>query len=148
MPTIKRGLSPKEKEFCDHFIDTNNGTLAVRKTWGGQLKDKNQNLNVKAHRLLSTNINVKNYLNDNLHKAKSKVVELIDSKREEIALKSSIFVIEAVEGKAQQSVSVTSDSKTLNIESMTVLMARLGDLNQGQAIILEPSDQPDASNAS
>jgi phage terminase small subunit len=133
MATRTRGLSPSERKFADEFIKTNNATQAVRKVWGGQIAEATTRN--KAHRLLTTNGDIRDYLEMNLGKAKKRVVQLIDSEREEIALKASESVIDRVEGKATQKI-VTGDSEgnTLPIGSMNLLMARIyesGDAREG-----------------
>jgi hypothetical protein len=135
MPVKTRGMTPKEKRFCDELLtNTDSGTEAVRRAFSeeirdGRLKNTQINLGIKASRLLHKNANVKNYLQFHSQRAKERVVELVESRKEDIALRSSIFIIESVDGKASQHVNVHNDGATINIGSVNLLMQSLQSTN-------------------
>jgi hypothetical protein len=139
--TMTRELTPMKKAFADAVMETDNATLAVRKVWAGQikegkLKDKDDTLSVKGHRLLR-DVKVREYLQQNAYKAGARVVELIDSNREDIALRASQDVLDRVEGKAGQTLTLNNDQKTINIQSVTLLMGNLYQRGEPQNTALE-----------
>jgi phage terminase small subunit len=139
--TMTRELTPMKKAFADAFLETDSATEAVKRTWGGQLKKKNENnFAVTGHRLLR-DAKVREYLQQNAYKAGARVVELIDSKREDIALRASQDVLDRVEGKAGQTLTLNNDQKTINIQSVTLLMGNLYQRGEQQNNALEAGVQ-------
>lgn len=67
------------------------------------------------------------YLQRHIDKAKAKVVELIDSDKEQIALAASESVLDRVLGKATQRTEVTSTGITLTIDLSSALANELDD---------------------
>jgi phage terminase small subunit len=90
------GLTRKQKAFADYLINNpkESATEAATQTYKGNRKS--------AEVIASENLRkppIQIYLNSHIDKAKSRVVSLIDSDKEEIALKASDSVLDRALGK-------------------------------------------------
>jgi hypothetical protein len=111
--TAKNGikLHPKVKAFADELINNPkiNHTEAYIKTH----KTNNRNAaKVNASKTL-TNPNVQIYLNKHIDKARNRIVQLIDSDKENISLQASESVLDRALGKPVQQ----TQNINLNIDS-------------------------------
>ena len=104
-------LKPKTKAFADKLIS--NPKMSHARAYLETHQTNNMNTaGVEAHRTLR-NPNVQIYLNKHIDKAKHRIVELIDSKKENIALQASDSVLDRALGKPTQQ--IQSTSKRINI---------------------------------
>lgn len=94
------GLKPKTKEFIDLLLD--NPKMSQTEAW--KLTHKTDNSNTAAVEASNTLRKPKAviYKDSAIKKAKERIVSLVDSENESIALKSSQDIIDRTEGKAQQ----------------------------------------------
>lgn len=106
-------LTRRQKAFADHLLSNprESATKAVEKTYavtsyGAARAIASENL---------TKPNIQLYLNEHVEKAKNRVVQLIDSEKEEIALRASDSVLDRVLGKATQRTEISSTSVNLNL---------------------------------
>lgn len=104
-------LKPKTKAFVDKLIDEpkKSNTQAYIETH--ETNDR-KSASVSAARLLAKP-SVQIYKNSAVIKAKKRVVALVDSENENIALKASQDIIDRVEGKAVQK--NESTQRTVNV---------------------------------
>lgn len=112
-PLKKFGLTRKQKAFADELIahpkqSATKAYLATHETtsYNGAA--------VEASRTLKKP-NVQLYLDTHIDKAKNRVVQLIDSDKEEIALRAADSVLDRALGKATQRVENQSTVVTLNL---------------------------------
>jgi phage terminase small subunit len=86
-----RKLKPKDKEFADCFLETNNASLAVRKAFP---ESKPSIAGVKGHRLLKK-VNVQDYIESKAEMASNRVAELAkQSKNLLVALNASKDILD------------------------------------------------------
>lgn len=107
-------LTRKQKAFADTLI--NNPKLSATKA---ALKTYNTTDRTTASVIATENLakpSIQIYLDKHIEKAKSKVVQLIDSDKEEIALRAADSVLDRALGKATQRTEVTTQGITLNID--------------------------------
>jgi len=107
--TIK--LAPKVKAFADELI--NNPKISQTEAYIRTHKTNNRTTaRINASKTL-TNTNVQIYLNKHIDKARNKIVQLIDSERENISLQASEMVLDRALGKPVQQ----TQNINLNIDS-------------------------------
>jgi hypothetical protein len=82
-----------------------------------------------AHQLLQKP-SAQIYLQKHIDKAKEKVVELIDSPKEQIALQASESVLDRALGKATQRTEVSTTGITLNIDLTNTLLTDVAEQAQ------------------
>ena len=97
-------LTRKQKAFADALINDPkiSATQAALKTYG---KPEKPTTYATANDIARTNLqnpSIQVYLEQHVDKAKFKVIELIDSEKEEIALRASEAVMDRALGKATQ----------------------------------------------
>lgn len=100
------GLKPKTVQMVDMLIEDK--TLSQTEAYIQTHKtDNRKNASIAASRLLAKP-SVRIYKDSAIKKAKGRIVELIDSQNESIALKSAQDVLDRTEGKAIQKTENTS----------------------------------------
>lgn len=94
------GLKPKTKEFVDNMLENPNKSLGEVYMMNHKTESK-RNASQAASKLLKKP-NVIGYKDSAIGKAKRRIVSLVDSTNESIALKASESIIDRMEGKAIQ----------------------------------------------
>lgn len=107
-------LTRKQKAFSDHLINNpkDSATEAASQTYDVTSRKS-------AEVIASENLRnpaIQLYLDEHIDKAKLKIVELIDSDKEEIALRASDSVLDRALGKAVQRQEVHSTGVVLTID--------------------------------
>ncbi len=111
-------LTRKQKAFADALINNPklSATRAALQTYGTPEKPPTyQTAQQLSHENL-TKPNIQLYLDEHVQKAKNRVVELIDSKKEDIALRASDSILDRTLGKATQRTEVTSISMSFGMD--------------------------------
>jgi phage terminase small subunit len=121
MRTFKQtgsNLTLKQKAFADELLNNpkQSATKAVLKTYG-TTKDYVAK-NIASENLAKPNIQV--YLEQHVDKAKYRVIELIDSDKEEIALRAADSVLDRALGKATQRTESVSVSLNFGMDLTSV----------------------------
>jgi hypothetical protein len=113
------GLKQNSKKVLDIIAaqPKQNATQAYKEVH----PDANQNTAMSNAYRLMQKPSAQIYLEEHINKAKRKVVELIDSEKEQIALQASESVLDRALGKATQRTEVTSTGITLNIDLTSAL---------------------------
>lgn len=114
-------LSRKQIAFANHLINNpkDSATEAANQTY-------DVNSRKSAEVIASENLRkpeIQLYLKEHIDKAKLKVIELVDSDKDEIALKASDSILDRALGKATQRTEVTTQGITLNIDLTSALDA-------------------------
>ena len=108
-------LAPKVKAFADELI--NNPKISQTEAYIRTHKTINRNTaKINASKTL-TNTNVQIYMDKHIDKAKKKMVQLIDSNKENIALQASEAVLDRALGKAVQRVQTENKHLIMKIET-------------------------------
>lgn len=110
-------LTRKQKAFANHLINNpkDSATKAVEATY-------KINGNESARAIASQNLakpSIQLYLDEHIDKAKNRVVQLIDSDKEEIALRASDSVLDRALGKAVQRSEVQVSGVVIGIDLTT-----------------------------
>lgn len=112
-------LTRKQKAFANHLINNpkHSATTAAQNTYNPTTYESaraiaSQNL---------TNPSIQLYLDEHIDKAKLKVVELIDSNKDDIALRAADSVLDRALGKATQRTEVTTTGITLTVDLTSAL---------------------------
>jgi phage terminase small subunit len=107
-------LTRKQKAFADHLIahPKDSATKAVRATYNPTTYDTERAL---ASQNLS-NPQIQIYLEKHVDKAKDKVIQLIDSDKEEIALRASDSILNRALGMPTQRTENTSVSLNFGMD--------------------------------
>jgi hypothetical protein len=116
--TSNRPLTTKQKAFVDVLVNNpkTSATQAILQTYGKPGKPPTyQTAQQLAHENL-TKPNVQLYMDKHIEKAKSKIISLIDSEKDDIALRASDSVLDRALGKATQRVEAQSTSVNITIE--------------------------------
>lgn len=129
MKYSKSQLTPAKKKFAQVYSETDNATEAVRQAYPELApKTTNEVIRNKGYTLL-TNPHIqaeislrKQVMSQNADRAAHKIKELIESDKEEIALKASIFSYEQEEGKSLQKIEQTTTGVTLTIDLTSALI--------------------------
>lgn len=113
----KYKLTRKQKAFADELLANPklSATQAALRTYG---KPDKPTTFKTASVIAAENLDkpsVRLYLNQHIEKAKNRVIELIDSEKEDIALRASDSVLDRALGKPTQRVENTSTSVNLNL---------------------------------
>lgn len=116
-------LTRKQKAFADTLI--NNPKLSATKaallTYG---KPHQPTTYETAQQIAHENLtkpNIQLYLDKHVDKAKNRVVELVDSKKEDIALRASDSILDRTLGKATQRTESINTTVNLNLSLKDVL---------------------------
>lgn len=111
------GLTRKQKAFADALIADKkiSATKVAQKVYGKPDRDMTYDTasSIASENLRKPEIMV--YMQLHSGKAENRIVELIDSKREEIALQASKDVLDRVHGKATQRIEQTTKGVIINI---------------------------------
>lgn len=103
-------LTRKQKAFADELIRNPKQSMvkAVLKTYGKPDKPVTYGSarQISVENLQKPSIQI--YLDQHVQKAKNKIVELIDSEKEEVALRASDSILDRVLGKPTQKVETQS----------------------------------------
>lgn len=112
-------LTRKQKAFAHHLIDNpkDSATEAAMQTY--QVGSRKSAEVIASENLRNTSIQL--YLNEHIDKAKNRVVELIDSDKEQIALQAADSVLDRALGKPTQRTEQhsTSVNISLNLSDVT-----------------------------
>lgn len=119
----KSQLTPAKKKFAQVFVDTDNATEAVRRAYPElAAHTSDRYLALKGNRLIRNDSvkaeisNRKQVMEQNANKAALRIADLIESDKEDIALRASIFSYEQEEGKSLQKIEQTTTGVTLTID--------------------------------
>jgi phage terminase small subunit len=117
-PPGKYKLTRKQKAFADHLINNpkQSATKAVQATYN--TKDYSTAGSIAVENLQKPAIQL--YLDDHIQKAKNRIITLVDSEKEEIALRASDSILDRSLGKAVQRSEVQSTSVNLNLDLTTI----------------------------
>lgn len=115
------GLKPKTKEFIDNLIENPNKTMG--EVYMMNHKTENRISASQAASKLLKKPNVVGYKDAAVGKAKRRIVSLVNSDNESIALKASQDIIDRNEGKATQK--TESTSRTVHV-SLDLTGVKLG----------------------
>lgn len=108
-------LTRQQKDYADSKLTAKPGTpltAAAREAYPNAGQDTLRQI-VNAN---ERNKDVAIYTSEQVTKAKKKVIELVDSQREDIALRASVDVLDREHGKAVQQVQTTSRVMTISID--------------------------------
>ena len=110
-------LTRKQKAFADTLLNNPkiSATRAALQTYG---KPDKPTTYATANDIARDNLqkpSVQIYMEEHVQKASNRVVQLIDSEKEEIALRASDSVLDRVLGKATQKIETHSTSVNLNL---------------------------------
>lgn len=107
-------MKPKTKAFADRLLNDpkTNATQAYIDT---HLTTNRDSAKVSAHQLL-TKPNVQIYMEEHIRKAKRRIVDLVDSDKEEIAFKASEAILDRELGKATQRIEQHTTGVVLTID--------------------------------
>lgn len=120
--TKVKPLTRKQKAFADTLINNPklSATQAALQTYGEPNKPTTyQTAQQIAHNNL-TKPNVQLYLQEHVDKAKYRVLTLVDSDKDEIALRASQDILDRSVGKAVQRVEQHSTSVNLNLDLTSI----------------------------
>lgn len=107
-------MKPKTKSYADKLLA--NPKMSQTEAYLQTHKTTNPNTaRVNASKLMA-NANVQLYLDKHIKKARDKVVQLIDSKNEQTALRASDSVLDRQLGKPRQQIEVSSQMVSINID--------------------------------
>jgi phage terminase small subunit len=116
-------LTPAQKKFAKEYAKTDNGRKAIERAFPENKNSSDNYKRLKAHRLI-TNDNIqreieyqKNAIAMLASRAVNRVGTLIDSEKEDIALRSSTWVYEQVHGKAMQKSTSVNINFTQEVEA-------------------------------
>lgn len=111
-------LTRKQKAFADHLINNpkDSATEAAAQTY--DVANRHSAKVIASQNLTSPSVQV--YLEKHVDKAKFKVIQLIDSDKESIALQASESVLDRALGKAIQRSEVHSTSVNLNLDLTSI----------------------------
>lgn len=111
-------LTRKQKAFADHLINNpkDSATEAAANTY--KIANRKSAEVIASENLRKTAIQI--YLNEHIDKAKNRVVQLIDSDKDSIALQASEAVLDRALGKATQRVETQSTSVNLNLDLTSI----------------------------
>jgi phage terminase small subunit len=107
-------LTRKQKAFADTLINNPkiSATQAAAQTYNTTTRGSAA---ITAHEnLLKPNVQL--YLSAHIDKAKNRIVTLVDSDKEEIALRASDSILDRALGKATQRIEQHSTSVNLNLD--------------------------------
>lgn len=128
MKYSKSDLTPAKKKFAQVFSETDNATEAVRQAYPLLAQTSSDKyLTLKGNRLISNDSvsaeieQRRQVMAINANKAAKRIQGLIDSDKEEIALKASIFSYEQEEGRAVQHVQQSTTGITINLDLTSAL---------------------------
>lgn len=107
-------LKPKTKAFADKLLS--DPKLSQTKAYMDTHSTTNPRSAAATAAQLLAKPSVQIYMAEHVDKAKQKIVELIDSDKEQIALQASESVLDRELGKATQRVEQTSSGVTLVID--------------------------------
>jgi len=108
-------LAPKVKAFADELI--NNPKISQTEAYIRTHTTSNRNTaKINASKTL-TNTNVQIYMDKHIDKAKKRVVQLIDSNKENIALQASEAVLDRALGKSIQRVQTENKHLVMHIDT-------------------------------
>jgi hypothetical protein len=111
-------LKPKSIAVLDEIV--NNPKISATDAYLKHHKTTNKRTaTVNANKLL-TKTDAQVYLNKHINKAKNRVVQLIDSDKEEIAFRASEAVMDRALGKATQRIEQQSTSVNLNLDLTSI----------------------------
>lgn len=88
----KQGLTRKQKAFADYLINNPKASATQAATQTYDIKGKSNVAEVIASQNLSRP-SIQLYLDEHIQKAKEKIVTLVDSQKDEIALKASESIL-------------------------------------------------------
>lgn len=108
-------LTPQQKAYADLLLEKPNlaQTDIVKQAYPN-VTDSNLASTIAAQNNKNNDIQI--YTNEQISKAKKRVIELIDSEREDIALRASVDVLDREHGKAVQQVQTESRTMTISID--------------------------------
>jgi len=107
-------LTRKQKAFADELLNNpkQSAARAAMKTYN--VKDLNSAA-VQAHQnLMKPNVQI--YMSEHIDKAKNRIVTLVDSDKEDIALRASDSLLDRALGKATQTINQQSTSVNINLD--------------------------------
>jgi len=107
-------MKPKTKAFLDTIVS--NPKLSATKAYLSTHETTNvASARASASKLLATP-NAQLYLQEHVDKARNRIVELIDSDKEEIALRASDSVLDRQLGRPTQRIEAVSNVVSINID--------------------------------
>ena len=108
-------LTPIKQRFVEAFVRYNNASKDIRLAYPEQSKHWSQSyIGTKAHRLMNNDdikaeiSNRKSIMEQNANLGTARIQKIITEGKEHNALTASMFAIEQVDGKAQQTTHVES----------------------------------------
>ena len=108
-------LTPQQKAYADLLLEKpNTAQTDIVKQAYPNVTDSNLASTIAAQNNKNTDIQI--YTSEQVSKAKRRIVELIDSEREDISLRASVDVLDREHGRAVQQVQTTSKVMTINID--------------------------------
>lgn len=116
-------LTPKQKAFADTLLNNPklSPTKAALETYGQEDKPPTYGTAALiAHNNLN-NSAVQLYMDQHIDKAKNRIVQLVDSEKEEIALRASDSILDRALGKATQKVETHSTTVNLSLSLKDVV---------------------------
>lgn len=113
--TYSTRLTRKQKAFADELLNDKkkSATEAAMQTYN--TTDRNTAGVIAAQNLRNTNIQL--YIDEHVDRAKETVVNLLDSDKDEIKLRSAQDILDRTHGKATQTVQTTGVHIQMNISN-------------------------------
>lgn len=116
--SILKDMTGKQKAFADALIADPKTTLkqAASQAYGhtGNLAEVTGYQNIRKPQIVA-------YLDKHAEKAKNKIVQLVDSEKEDIALRASVDIMDRVHGKATQRIEQHTTGVVLTIDLTSAL---------------------------
>lgn len=111
--TFSAKLTRKQKAWADTYIDNPKAPLTeiARQTYN--VTEASTASEISRQNLKKPEIQL--YLDKHIDKARSRIVELIDTDREDIALRASQDILDRTHGKATQKTEVKQQSVNVNL---------------------------------
>lgn len=110
-------MKPKTKKFLNQLIY--NPKISATQAYLDTHNTTNRaSARASASKLLATP-NVQLYMQEHVFKARDRIIELIDSSKEEVALRASESVLDRQLGKPIQSINTSNKSVYINIDLTT-----------------------------
>lgn len=127
----KHGLTRKQKAFAQHLLNNPKDSATEAAAQAYKITNRKSAEVIASENLGRPSIQL--YLNEHIDKAKNRVVELVDSDKEDIALRASDSILDRALGKATQRIEQHTTGVTLTIDLTSALGDGVGEPTEVRA---------------
>lgn len=106
-------LTRKQKAFAQHLLNNPKDSATEAAAQAYDIKKRHTAEQIAHENLRKPDIQL--YLNEHVDKAKNRIVTLVDSQKEEIALRASDSILDRTLGKATQRTEQTTTTVSLSL---------------------------------